>query len=79
MSGASTHLTGEGLIVSIRRCERIYWAFAVSAMLGGNGILLENHVIHHLVDIEALHTYEKTQTIHTLLVGRKITKVGALV
>lgn len=48
-------------------------------MLGGNGILLENHVMRHLVDIEALHTYEGTETIQTLLVGRKITKVGAFV
>ncbi|HEV3129652.1 MAG TPA: acyl-CoA dehydrogenase family protein, partial [Solirubrobacteraceae bacterium] len=29
-------------------------------MLGGNGILLENHVIRHMADIEAIHTYEGT-------------------
>ena len=46
-------------------------------MLGGNGILLENHVIRHLVDVEAIHTYEGTETIQTLLVGRDITGVGA--
>src|SRR6187200_2023516 len=27
-------------------------------MLGGNGVLLENHVIRHLGDIEVIHTYE---------------------
>ena len=47
------------------------------ALLGGNGILLENHVIRHLVDVEAIHTYEGTETIQTLLVGRDITGVGA--
>ncbi|MEC5182256.1 acyl-CoA dehydrogenase family protein [Arthrobacter sp. CG_A4] len=42
-------------------------------MLGGNGILLENHVIRHLLDIESIHTYEGTQSIQTLLIGRDVT------
>src|SRR6476661_5659431 len=46
-------------------------------LLGGNGILLDYHVIRHMVDIEALHTYEGTETIQTLIVGRDITGVGA--
>ena len=46
-------------------------------LLGGNGILLENHVMRHLADIEAIHTYEGTETFQTLLVGREITGVGA--
>ena len=46
-------------------------------MLGGNGILLENHVIRHMADIEVIHTYEGTETIQTLIVGRDITGVGA--
>jgi glutaryl-CoA dehydrogenase len=48
-------------------------------LLGGNGILLENHVMRHMADIEAIHTYEGTETIQTLLIGRKITGVGAFV
>ena len=48
-------------------------------MLGGNGILLENHVIRHMTDIEAIHTYEGTETMQTLIVGRDITGVGAFV
>jgi glutaryl-CoA dehydrogenase len=48
-------------------------------LLGGNGILLEFHVMRHMADIEALHTYEGTETIQTLLVGRDITGVGAFV
>jgi glutaryl-CoA dehydrogenase len=48
-------------------------------MLGGNGVLLENHVIRHMGDIEVLHTYEGTETIQTLIVGRDITGVGAFV
>jgi glutaryl-CoA dehydrogenase len=46
-------------------------------LLGGNGILLDFHVIRHMADIEALHTYEGTETIQTLIVGRHITGVGA--
>jgi glutaryl-CoA dehydrogenase len=48
-------------------------------LLGGNGILLENHVIRHMADIEALHTFEGTETMQTLIVGRDITGVGAFV
>jgi glutaryl-CoA dehydrogenase len=46
-------------------------------LLGGNGILLEYHVIRHMADIEAIHTYEGTETIQTLIVGRDITGIGA--
>jgi glutaryl-CoA dehydrogenase len=46
-------------------------------LLGGNGILLDYHVMRHLADIEAIHTYEGTETIQTLIVGRDITGVGA--
>jgi len=46
-------------------------------LLGGNGILLEYHVMRHMADLEAIHTYEGTETIQTLIVGRDITGVGA--
>jgi len=49
----------------------------VGNLLGGNGIFLEYHVMRHMADIEALHTYEGTETIQTLIVGRDITGVGA--
>ena len=46
-------------------------------ILGGNGILLDYHVVRHMADMEALYTYEGTAEIQTLLVGRDITGVGA--
>jgi glutaryl-CoA dehydrogenase len=46
-------------------------------LLGGNGILLENHVVRHVGDIEAVHTFEGTETMQALIVGRDITGVGA--
>ncbi len=46
-------------------------------LLGGNGILLDFHVMRHLADIQSIHTYEGTETIQTLIVGRDITGVSA--
>jgi glutaryl-CoA dehydrogenase len=46
-------------------------------LLGGNGILLDFHIMRHLADMESIHTYEGTETIQTLIVGRDITGVGA--
>ncbi|SDG42823.1 acyl-CoA dehydrogenase family protein [Microbacterium sp. 77mftsu3.1] len=46
-------------------------------MLGGNGILLENGVMQHMSDIEAIHTYEGTESVQALLLGRDITGVSA--
>jgi glutaryl-CoA dehydrogenase len=46
-------------------------------LLGGNGILLDYHVVRHMADMEAIHTFEGTETIQTLIVGKDITGVGA--
>ncbi|MEU9370173.1 acyl-CoA dehydrogenase family protein [Streptomyces avermitilis] len=48
-------------------------------MLGGNGILLDYHVARHLCDIEAIDTYEGTDTVQALIVGRDITGYSAFV
>lgn len=42
-------------------------------ILGGNGILLERHVARHQADIESVYTYEGTDAIQSLIVGREIT------
>jgi glutaryl-CoA dehydrogenase len=46
-------------------------------LLGGNGILLDFHVMRHMADIESVHTFEGTETMQTLIVGRDITGVSA--
>jgi glutaryl-CoA dehydrogenase len=46
-------------------------------LLGGNGILLENRVARHFTDIEALHTYEGTESVQALIIGREITGTSA--
>ncbi len=48
-------------------------------VLGGDGILLDRHVMRHYTDIEAIYTYEGTESIQTLIVGRDITGVSAFV
>jgi glutaryl-CoA dehydrogenase len=48
-------------------------------LLGGNGILLENHVGRFVADSEAIYSYEGTREINTLIVGRAITGIGAFV
>lgn len=44
-------------------------------MLGGNGISDEYHVIRHLMNLEAVNTYEGTHNIHSLILGRAITGI----
>lgn len=48
-------------------------------VLGGNGILLDRHIARHFADIEAVYTYEGTNEINTLVVGREITGIAAFV
>lgn len=60
-----------------RAARRI--ASSARDLLGGNGILLENAVIQHMADIEAIHTYEGTESVQALLIGRDITGMSAFV
>jgi glutaryl-CoA dehydrogenase len=46
-------------------------------LLGGDGILLERHVMRHHADVESVHTYEGTETMQSLIVGRAITGLSA--
>tara|TARA_Y100000766_G_C18737950_1_gene522050 strand:- start:112 stop:843 length:732 start_codon:yes stop_codon:yes gene_type:complete len=44
---------------------------------GGNGISDEYHVMRHLVNLEAVNTYEGTHDIHALILGRAQTDIQA--
>lgn len=46
-------------------------------MLGGNGISDEYHVIRHMMNLEAVNTYEGTHDIHALILGRAQTGIQA--
>lgn len=46
--------------------------------LGGNGILIDNHIARLFTDAEAVYTYEGTNDINLLIVGREITGLNAI-
>jgi len=46
-------------------------------MHGGNGISDEFHVIRHMMNLEAVNTYEGTHDIHALTLGRAMTGIPA--
>jgi glutaryl-CoA dehydrogenase len=48
-------------------------------MMGGNGISDEFHVIRHMMNLEAVNTYEGTHDVHALILGKAITGIPAFV
>jgi len=47
------------------------------AILGGNGILLEYPAIRHMLNLESVYTYEGTNEVHTLVLGKAVTGINA--
>ncbi len=72
MSGSDAAM---GKYTSTRICRDV--VANARDLLGGNGILLENRAARHFADTEALHTYEGTETVQALLIGREITGFSA--
>jgi glutaryl-CoA dehydrogenase len=65
-------------LAKLNNTRKARWVIAEARdLLGGNGVLLENHVIRHMGDIEVIHTFEGTETMQALIVGRDITGVAA--
>jgi glutaryl-CoA dehydrogenase len=46
-------------------------------LLGGSGITTEYHAIRHMLNLESVITYEGTETIHQLVIGRELTGINA--
>ena len=46
-------------------------------MLGANGLLEENHIMRHLVNLETVKTYEGTEDIHALILGKNQTNFSS--
>ncbi len=61
---------------TVRMRETVGWA---RELMGGNGILLENHVGRYVADAEAIYSYEGTREVNTLIVGRAVTGSSAIV
>ena len=47
-------------------------------ILGANGLLEEFNIMRHLVNLETVKTYEGTEDIHSLILGKFQTKIDAL-
>jgi len=61
-------------IIKRNNCEKaLHIARMARDMLGGNCISDEYHVIRHMMNLEAVNTYEGTSDIHGLIIGRTIT------
>jgi glutaryl-CoA dehydrogenase len=41
-------------------------------LLGGNGVSNSYNIIRHLINLEAVNTYEGTKNIHNLILGREL-------
>lgn len=67
--------------VSFGKLENVRAAIEVArearSLLGANGISLEYPVIRHMANLESVLTYEGTQEIHTLILGKAITGIAA--
>ena len=46
-------------------------------LLGANGISLEYHIIRIMLNLESVFTYEGTDNVHSLVLGRHITGINA--
>jgi len=67
--------------VSLAKRDNVRTALAVARaardLLGGNGITTEYASIRHMLNLETVATYEGTDTVHTLVLGREITGASA--
>lgn len=57
--------------------EALKIARAARNLLGANGISLEYPVIRHMTNLESVFTYEGTDNVHTLTLGKHITGINA--
>lgn len=57
--------------------EAIGIAHAARETLGGDGVTSEFSVMRHLANLESVRTYEGTDDIHTLVIGRALTGLAA--
>jgi glutaryl-CoA dehydrogenase len=46
-------------------------------ILGANGITEDYPIMRHMMNLESVITYEGTHDIHTLIIGQKLTGIGA--
>jgi glutaryl-CoA dehydrogenase len=57
--------------------EAIAICRSARTILGGNGVTLEHSPLRHADNLESVRTYEGTDEVHTLIMGRAITGIAA--
>lgn len=72
------HHTQVSLAKMNNASEALKIARAARDILGATGITLGHPVIRHMLNLETVNTYEGTQDIHTLAIGRDITGISAI-
>lgn len=70
------HASLAKMFCTVRMRETVGWA---RELMGGNGILLANHVGRYVADAEAIYSYEGTREVNSLIVGRAVTGSSAIV
>ena len=69
---------GMASLAKMHNARRAYGVVADARdVLGGNGVLLDYHVARHLADMQAVYTYDGTDAMLALIVGREITGLQA--
>jgi glutaryl-CoA dehydrogenase len=67
--------------VSIAKWNNVRMALDIARdcrdILGGSGITTEYKAIRHMLNLESVITYEGTETVHQLVVGRELTGINA--
>ncbi|MEU8270811.1 acyl-CoA dehydrogenase family protein [Sphaerisporangium sp. NPDC049002] len=64
-----------GKLANVRAAQRV--AAAARSIHGANGITLEYPVMRHMVNLETVATYEGTEEVHALTLGRAVTGLDA--
>jgi glutaryl-CoA dehydrogenase len=60
----------ENALIIARNCRDI---------LGGNGVSNSYNIIRHLLNLEAVNTYEGTKNVHNLILGRELLGISAFI
>jgi glutaryl-CoA dehydrogenase len=67
--------------ISVGKLNNVREAIAIAgsarSILGGNGITSDFPVMRHMANLESVRTYEGTDEIHTLVIGRALTGLNA--
>ena len=67
--------------VSVAKWNNVRMALDIARdcrdILGGSGITTEYQAIRHMLNLESVITYEGTETVHQLVVGRELTGINA--